>query len=183
MKKKTVAFLIANICFCLTGCTLFQNYEVVDATQYENVRKTIYYQRVEEYSSLVMPKSIDPLFEVQEYLFSFDPWDESYEEFLEVTIEDSVQYQAYCAELFGEFTLSQCSFDLEYQEYVVNDNISLTTNNQGEQCLLTAQVQKIIINDNTQSIIFVSISIPSDFGPISFSRFKYFTRFDVFSEE
>ncbi|MBR2646284.1 MAG: hypothetical protein IKD47_01820 [Clostridia bacterium] len=183
MKIKTITFFMAMIFFCLAGCTLFKKYEVTDGAQYENVRKTVYYKKVDKYSSLVMPDSIDPYWNVQEYLFSFDPWDESYEEFLEIIIEDNTQYQEYCTSLFNGEALTRCAFDLDYQEYVVSDKITTTTNNQGEQCLLTAEVQKIIINDTIQSIIFVSISIPSNYGPISFSRFKYFARFDVFSAE
>lgn len=182
MKKIIIAILITNIGFCLLGCSLFQKYEVVDITQYEKVRETGYYKRVEQYSSLVMPEEIAPLFEVQDYLFSFDPMDESYEEFLEVTIEDSVQYKEYCEDLFDTSKLSQCLFDPMYQEYIINNEVSLTTNNQMEQCLLTARVQKIMVNNDAQSIIFVSISIPGDYGPISLSRFKYFTRFDVLDE-
>ena len=76
-----------------------------------------------------------------------------------------------------------CSFDLNYQEYVINDEVGLTTNNEGEQCILWANIQKILVNNSEQNIIFIVISVPSNYGPISPQDFKYFVRFTALDKK
>lgn len=180
--KSFFCLLLVVICFCFFGCNFkeqFMEYKVTDIGQYQEVRKTKYYQKVEKYSDLVMPDAILPFFEIEKYSFKYDPMDGKYEEYLEILINDEQQYQQYIDELLNGNTMIECPFDSVYQQYVVNEKISYTENSRGEQCFYMASVQKILTNDNINSIIFVSFSIPSDYGAVELNWFEYCQKFDI----
>ena len=55
--KRFFCFLLVIVCFCFFGCDLeeqFIEYKVTDIEQYQEVRKTKYYRKVEKYSDLVI---------------------------------------------------------------------------------------------------------------------------------
>ena len=72
--KSFFCLLLVVICFCFFGCNFkeqFMEYKVTDIGQYQEVRKTKYYQKVEKYSDLVMPDAILPFFEIEKYSFKY----------------------------------------------------------------------------------------------------------------
>lgn len=179
MKKGIMCLVVAfAVCACLAGCSKYVDaYEITDIAQYEEVKKEERYQEVEEYTALVMPKMIEAFFNVKKYSFKYDPIDGKHEEYLEITIDDEEEYQQYVTELLKGKTTETFALNEAYRQCVINDEVTFTTLEQGEQCIFMVNIQKILICDSTQTIIFLSFVTPNDYGAVEFEWSEYFSKF------
>lgn len=176
--KKRIQFL--GLAFCVLVSIFFGGCKkiITDIEQYRTIGNTKYYKAIEEYTNLVMPEKIEEYFIVDKYLLMFDPMDYTHEEYLEITIEDKEQYDAYIAGIVAGKEIKDFEYDSEYKEIVFNDWFLTTKGENGEQ-LFMAEVQKIIFSEKAQKIIFVSLAIPSNYGPIPPENFYYFTKYSI----
>ena len=159
-------------------------YEVTDIAQYRTIPDTNYYDKyIAEYSNLVLPKKIEDFFIVEKYSLRFNDWDEIHEEYLEIRIEDEMQYQEYVNGIVGEKETGDFFYDTRYQEYNINDYLQSITwtfkDSETLKGISKAKIQKILFSDELNTIVFVSLVVPEHNGVVVQDKFYYFERFNI----
>jgi hypothetical protein len=180
MKKirSVIGISLFNIIIVLAGgCGLVEEYNISDVKQYQTTHQAKYYkENIAKHSMLVMPKEIEDFFIVEKYCLLYQKWEGNHEEYLEIRIEDEGKYNEYIGSIIGNKVTEEFFYDKTYQEYVINDKITLDIEKQGY--LYCAEVQKILFSEKENRIVFYSMFIYPN-GPVNPSQFYYFERFDI----
>lgn len=185
MKRKAcglILLLSVIVSVFFSGCKWlekwFEGYETTDINKYGELGEKGD-REIREYHDAIMPEKIEEFFEVKKYSANWYEPLGYYEEYLEVVIESESKYQEYVEDLIEDKETMEFFYDENFIECFFKDWITLDDESEGSWDIYTAQIQKILFDDGTNTIIFVALARTSASGPVESNGFYYFSRFNI----
>lgn len=143
-----------------------------------------------EFIAYVLPPKIEDYFSDVQYVCKAEGIaDYEFEAYLEFTIEDRVQYEAYLRKVLAGRPTQPFYFDNAYQEYVVCDFFRLDPydSTSDKHVMDAALIGKFLFCDEEQRIIYVAMGLADGGGGTVERLSTYFPRFgidpDVYAEQ
>lgn len=195
--KFIVCIILSLFSFSLSGCGLFEEIGNKIANIFEdianmyNVRSTtdineygkfpvlLGKHRIENYTDIIMPDKIEDFFSDPIYYFGYCEAPYMNEVYLQVKIEDEIQYQSYVSELVKENPTGAFFYDDSFQEYVITDVLILNDDGEDGYIISKTEIQKILFSDESNTIIFISLIVLYQDMPFNVEDFYYFEKFKI----
>ena len=185
--KFIVCIILSLFSFSLSGCNFFEEitniYTVNSTTNINEYGKFPVLQgkhRIENYIDIIMPERIEDFFSDTIYYFGYCKEPYMNEMYLQVKIEDEIQYQSYVSELVKENPTGTFFYDDSFREYVITDVLMLQ--HEGEPygpTISKTEIQKILFSDESNTIIFISLIVLYPDMPFPVKDFYYFEKFNI----
>ncbi len=166
------------------GYTIYLTYNgehiTTDINNYGEYKGTFMDRHVNEYITSFFPEEIEENFTDVKYSYRAKKFDSfAFEAYLEFNIEDTDEYNAYVAKMTKGIEGKTFIYDESFTEYVIGDYIMLSENPETNHVgFSTANIKKILCNQDQQKIIFVAIGVHDggvagpDFLSVYFDRFN-----------
>lgn len=162
--------------------------EISGPENYGNYTGTNNDAKVNDYINSFFPEKMEPYFSDVTFTYrSTDFGSYACEAYLEFTIEDPDQFDAYVASIADEAEWRVFSYDSSFLEYRIEDRLYLVVTNEesGEDKTRTsvvitdAEIGKVLYSSETQTIIYMAMLICSD-STVETDYFNaFFSRFAI----
>ena len=172
MKRDRIIVLPLSLILFFVGCGYLDDienaYEIHRTTKIEEYGQfpeldSIY--QIQAYVKNIMPAQIEDIFVNPTYYFSYCEVPFMCEMYLEITIEDELQFQNYVFQTTKGQPTETFLYNENYQEYVLTDLLWLEPNKNG--WLSKSEVQKVLFSEKNNKLIFISLIIPDADMPFS----------------
>ena len=171
-KRSLSVLIIITMLLSLSGCD-FGSKRITDIEEYGKFES---YIELPEY----FPDSVEN-YTVNSYAYHLESWmDTCYEIFLDVTVSKD-QFDELLAEQTGQAV--ECYYAQGYYEVVFEDSYDIFDGEEnGDQVVGFADIEKIIYNPETYRIVFVAFHA-NDTGVYPLKDFAYFNCFNIYENE
>lgn len=153
-------------------------YETTDIDQYGDFYPGVYGYDPTPCTDRVMPERIEPFFRVVRYSYRICHTPDMHEAYLEIVIEDEAQYDEYVSVITQGEALTEFSHDPSFRQYVIEEDISVS-HFDDKHLVTKSRVLKILVCDETNTVVFVSLDVPKSDMPLESEFFYYFERFNI----
>ena len=175
-----ISFVLTLLAFLLSGCVLYEVTETTDINDYgvligQSQTRLIGesdYEIAERDFTRLFPEKIEPFFQNVQYYYRTNNYNLYYEIYLEFTIPDQKEFEAYLATLPPKDTFHPFPYDAAYLEYSPErnyldfSNVAEENREDGEGTeyyrINCANIQKILINPETRHIVIVCLRSSED---------------------
>ena len=165
----------------MTGCDEYKLYEETDISQYGNFYSSRWHKEVDisQYTQNIMPEKIEDFFTVVRYSYRMMHGAAFHEAYLEVVIEDETTFQSYTHQLLLDKETETFFYNNSFLECVYTDVISIDEIVDGKAYLGASEIQKVLVSDETNTLIFLSFVYPYTTDMVESWYVYYFERFEI----
>ena len=135
-------------------------------------------ETVQEYVEGFMPERIEDYFSNPIYSFKECKYHNLHEIYLEFTIEDEEQFDAYVQSATNGTELTAVPSAEGFEEYVLDERADVGSLDDGRMYIEHIRIKKILFSDETNTVIYVSIVCRGDVVWY-IEEFTYFQKFSI----
>lgn len=177
--KKTLAIILLLCALSLSGCMGAPKKHITDINEYGK-----YDTCVGEWETAFFPKLDKNIMSNFKYSYNVDCYiDCAHEIYLEFTIEDKEEFanfinrhQNSIIQEYENVIVQTFKHDEAYTEVVIDDDIRTRKDDDGRLVIDCAHIRKLIYNEESRSIIFVTLYVTDYWG---FENSTYIERFSI----
>ena len=184
MKKSILIILIISV-LSFSGCGLFDHIynisEITEVEQYGNFYPLDQNdQYITEYIGDFVPKKLEDYFSNVKYVYRYCTEPLLQEIYLEFTIEDETKYNSYINEYIDVNHVELFEYDDSFFQYQESDIMALQHQDDVDGPTVGyTLIKKILYSNETNTIIFIVISIPYNDMPFSKENIYFFEKYDI----